>query len=84
MPPQLELYGFDLLVELDPPTSNPLLTLVSHSGTVRQAGPAHAGQQEPIKIGDRVVVLAQSAKYLAVGGEKCALVGVDALLWRFT
>jgi hypothetical protein len=80
----IELYGLDLIVELDPPTANPLLTLASHSGTVREAGPAHAGQAEPIKVGDRVVVLAQSAKYLAVGGTKCALVSADALVWRFT
>jgi hypothetical protein len=81
---RVELYGLDLLIELDPPAANPLLRLATHCGTVREAGPAHAGQDEPVKIDDRVIVLASSSKYLAVGGKKCALVGVDALLWRFT
>jgi hypothetical protein len=40
-PTQIELYGLDLLVELDPPSANPV-------------GPAHAGQAGPTKIGDRV------------------------------
>jgi hypothetical protein len=81
---KIELYGLDLLIELEPPTNNPLLTLVTHSGTVREAGPGHAGQAKPIKVGDRVVVLAESSMYLAVGGKKCALVSAGALLWRFT
>ncbi len=80
---KLELFGLDLLIELDPPSANPSLALVSHSGVVRTAGPAHEGQPEPILVGDRVVVLAQSARYLAIGGTKCALVGADALVWRF-
>ncbi len=80
---KIELYGLDLLVELDPQTANPCLALVSRSGVVRETGPAHSGQPEPIQGGDRVVVLAQSARYLAVGGKKCALVGADALVWRF-
>ncbi len=80
---KIQLYGLDLLVELDPPSANPALTLAAHSGLVREAGPAHAGQPEPIQVGDRVVVLAQEAKYPSVGGKKCALVGADALVWRF-
>ena len=80
---KLELYGLDLLVELEPPSANPSLALVSHAGVVREAGPAHAGRPDPITIGDRVIVRAQVAKYLAIGGKKYALVGADALLWRF-
>jgi hypothetical protein len=62
---KLELYGIDLLIELEPPASNPLLTIVSHSGTVREVGPAHEGQADPVKIGNRVIVLAESSRYLA-------------------
>jgi hypothetical protein len=80
---KLELFGLDLLIELDPPSANPSLALVSHAGVVKEIGPAHADQADPIKIGDRVIVLAQSAKYLAVDGKKCALVGTDGLVCRF-
>jgi hypothetical protein len=79
----IRLYGLDLLVELDPPSSNPALALAAHAGVVREAGPAHAGQPEPVQIGDRVVALAHGAKYLVMDGAKCALVGADALVWRF-
>jgi hypothetical protein len=81
---KIELYGFDLLVELEPQTTNPCLAVVSHAGVVRQAGPAHVGQPEPIQVGDRVVILPQTAKYLAAAGKRCAIVGADALVWRFT
>lgn len=80
---KIELYGLDLLVEVESQPANPLLALACHFGTVREIGPAHAGQDDPVKIGDRVIVLAASAKYLALGGKKCVLVGGDALLWRF-
>jgi len=80
---EIKLFSLDLLIELDSPSGNPALALVSSSGLVREAGPAHAAQAEPIRVGDRVVVLTQGAKYLVLDGAKCALVGVDALVWRF-
>ena len=80
---EIKLYCLDLLVELDMPSANPALALVSNSGFVREAGPAHAGQPEAIKAGDRVVVLTEAAKYLLVDGADCVLVGADALIWRF-
>jgi hypothetical protein len=77
---ELELYGMDLMLELERPSS----ALVSQAGVVREVGPAHAGQPDPITIGDRVIVLSQLIKHVCIDGKKCALVGADALLWRFT
>ncbi len=59
---KLEPYGLDLLVELDPPSANPALTLASCAGVVREAGPAHRGH--PQRLDAAIAKLPQAVRYV--------------------